>query len=53
MNQRDLFHSVAESGNNPCEKIPTLVEPSAARAALTVAQEFARLIRAKDRKSVV
>ena len=48
MNQRDLFHSVAESGNNPCEKIPTLVEPSAARAALTVAQEFARLIRAKE-----
>ncbi len=48
MTNRDLFHLVAQSGNNPCEKIPTLVESSASRAALTVAHEFARLIRAKQ-----
>ncbi len=47
MTNRDLFNLVAQSGNNPCEKIPTLVESSATQAALTVAHEFARLIRAK------
>ena len=48
MSDLDLFNFVAQSGNNPCEKIPTLVKSTAASAAITVAREIARLIRAKQ-----
>lgn len=43
----DLFDFIAQSGANPCEKIPTLVQSTAAEAALTVAHEIARLIAAQ------
>ncbi len=42
--RRDLIDLIAPSGANPCDKIPTLVRPTAAGAALVVAHEIARLV---------
>jgi glucosamine-6-phosphate deaminase len=44
----DLFDFVAQSGANPCEKIPTLVRATAAEAARDVAHEIARLVRSRE-----